>query len=683
MGGFGFADITPFFLQFLASMVYPYDKAKARPRVSRNGKYIFRLHFNGCFRKVIIDDRLPASNSPRTLHVIDRKNPHLLWPALIEKAYLKVRGGYDFPGSNSGTDLWILTGWIPEQIFLQRSVILVARLNNHVANSRNTSDDLQPQQLWNRVLKSFGFGDVMITLGTGKLTHREEKEIGLAGEHDYAVLDMKDLGSHRLLLVKNPWYDGVVWKGSLLVLKEHSELGWTKDLREALPDNSEIAPGTFWMSFEDVLQNFESLYLNWNPGLFSNRQDHHFSWAIPHIKNPDSFTHNPQYAVTSASKGTVWVLLSRHFATEELDVMKNKSVTLADASNALGFISLYIFESNGRRVYLSDGAVHRGAYVDSPQTLARFEVSASSPYTVVVAQSGLPLPKYSFTLSFFSRSPLTVEPAVDSLSYCTSHTGAWTSRTAGGNASAPSYPINPQFSISVPSTTEITLVLETDKVELAVHVKMVWAGGERVTAVTTRDVVGGSGDYRRGCALAALHNVSAGKYTIVCSTFDAGQIGNFTLRIGSMVPCQVRPVLAETAGRLSHRLPALIFHYGIDRMLAPLTISRMTRLRVVARSGGDARSTQTLMSRPLLRISLERGQGPNKTTLDVSGNGEFSDTPMGIRTADLDVSPLMGYQGGLWVVVERLGGRNSLDEVEVEVLSDTPVMVGLWGRGDD
>jgi len=104
-------------------MLYPYDQDKARPRVSKSGKYIFRLYFNGCFRKVIIDDRLPASNTSRSLHVIDRNNPQLMWPALVEKAYLKVRGGYDFPGSNSGTDLWVLTGWIPEQIFLRKSVI--------------------------------------------------------------------------------------------------------------------------------------------------------------------------------------------------------------------------------------------------------------------------------------------------------------------------------------------------------------------------------------------------------------------------------------------------------------------------------------------------------------------------------------------------------------------------------
>lgn len=83
---------------------------------------MFRMHFNGCFRQVVVDDRLPMSRPgvDRSLFVVDRRNPDLLWPALMEKAYLKVRGGYDFPGSNSGTDLWVLTGWVPEQLFLQR-----------------------------------------------------------------------------------------------------------------------------------------------------------------------------------------------------------------------------------------------------------------------------------------------------------------------------------------------------------------------------------------------------------------------------------------------------------------------------------------------------------------------------------------------------------------------------------
>lgn len=106
--------------QVLSSILYPFDKARGIPKVSSSGKYILKLYFNGCFRRVTIDERLPSSITDRTLYVVDRLNPQLIWPALLEKAYLKIRGGYDFPGSNSGTDLWVLTGWIPEQMFLQR-----------------------------------------------------------------------------------------------------------------------------------------------------------------------------------------------------------------------------------------------------------------------------------------------------------------------------------------------------------------------------------------------------------------------------------------------------------------------------------------------------------------------------------------------------------------------------------
>ena len=107
-------------IQILPYIVYPFDHSNMEPRVSRNGKYVLKLQLNGCYRQVVIDDRLPTSKTSRSLFVTDRNNNSILWPALVEKAYLKARGGYNLPGSNSGTDLWILTGWIPEQLFLQR-----------------------------------------------------------------------------------------------------------------------------------------------------------------------------------------------------------------------------------------------------------------------------------------------------------------------------------------------------------------------------------------------------------------------------------------------------------------------------------------------------------------------------------------------------------------------------------
>jgi hypothetical protein len=106
--------------KLLSKIMFPHDASSGSPRFSPNGRYIFKFNFNGCWRMVDIDDRLPVSKSHRVLHVVDRNNPNLIWPALLEKAYLKLRGGYDFRGSNSSTDIWVIYGWIPEQIYLHQ-----------------------------------------------------------------------------------------------------------------------------------------------------------------------------------------------------------------------------------------------------------------------------------------------------------------------------------------------------------------------------------------------------------------------------------------------------------------------------------------------------------------------------------------------------------------------------------
>ncbi|KAM7196007.1 calpain-like protease [Naviculisporaceae sp. PSN 640] len=693
----------------LPFLMHPYDHKAMRPSVSQNGKYVFRMNFNGCWRKVVIDDRLPISSIDRTLYVVDRRNPHLVWPALVEKAYLKIRGGYDFPGSNSGTDLHVLTGWIPEQIFLQ-------------------SDDIELDETWNRIKTAFDADNAIVTLGTGKMLPEEEQTLGLVKEHDYAVLDLRKDSRNRLFRVKNPWCDSRVWTGA----------GSTATLSAVDGTNSpsDDMTNTFWMTFEDVLQHFDSLYVNWNPALFAYRQDHHFTWEMPDKTEDLVFTHNPQYSVLSPSGSPIWVLLSRHWQDGELEILRQRKIdrdnqdqdsSLATVSRQLGFMSLAMFATKppGTRVPLSEGhrCLQQGPYVDSPNTLLKYEPQPGVAQTLVVAQGELPLPRYSFTLSFFSNNPLTIAPAAEPLAHSVTIRGAWTRRTAGGSAVHASYLSNPQFALSLPRATPLSLVLSTDVTQLPVHVAVLYSnGGQRVTTVSGRDILCSSAEYTCGCTYTSLGSIDAGTYTVVVSTFEPGQLGKFALRVSANTVPTLRPVLADAAGRLRTQPPEMaVFGEGEERIRARLGVTRLSKVGVVARSMGKGSSTGAAggaaagggPAPSAIRISLELGSGVSRRrVLAVSGEGEFVDASLGLRTAEVDVDPevVRSVGGGeLWVVVEQIGGgsrgggvggsnMSSVSgstgsgsrvgggkgrAVEVEVLSDAPVYLGGWENDDD
>lgn len=536
------------------------------------------------------------------------------------------------------------------------------------------------------------------------------------------------------MLLKNPWCDGLVWKGfgstttvdaevypppsptlsRLSLSASTSRPGSIASQPSVEADPFANMTGTFWISFSDVVQNFESLYLNWNPSLFTDRQDHHFVWDLPNRAMRRAFAHNPQYSLISPSSGAVWILLSRHFQDEELPIARSRANrqpptnSLAGLSNSLGFMSIYLFSTaQGQRVQLPTAPTHQSPFVDSPQTLVRFDAKPNTPYTVVVAQEALPLPRYTFTLSFFSRAPLTIAKATPPRAHYTEVEGAWTRRTAGGNARTSTFYHNPQYSLTVPSPTPLSLLLASGADDIPVHVDLVWAAGQRVTALSVRDTVVSSGEYRRGCALAEIpapQTVDAGTYTIVASTFEPGQLADFVLRVGSDVPVTLRPVLSDAAGRLRTELDPVVFVYGEgERKRARLSVARLTRASVVARRGflegaggligsqpGTGPSpatsgTASPVSVPVsVRVSIEYGSGPHAQTVAVTGDGEFADASMGLRTEEVDLDgDAARRMGGLWLVVEQMGTQRAGQGIQVDVLSDGRVGVGNWEVMDD
>jgi len=182
--------------------IYPQDQ-NGNPIYNPEGKYIIKLYLNGTWRAVEVDDYVPVSNYNHPICAYSNRGK--MWVSLVEKAYLKAHGGYDFQGSSAERDLFILSGWLPESI---RDLI---------------SQD--KEKLWSRISSGYKTRDCLITCATGAIP--DEDAIGLASSHAYAVLEIMEYKGLRMLLIKNPW-GKFSFKGKFSV-NDHKN--WTEELK--------------------------------------------------------------------------------------------------------------------------------------------------------------------------------------------------------------------------------------------------------------------------------------------------------------------------------------------------------------------------------------------------------------------------------------------------------------------
>ncbi|XP_074126885.1 calpain-7 isoform X2 [Sminthopsis crassicaudata] len=350
--------------KLITSIIYPQNK-KGEPEYNPCGKYMVKLHINGVPRKVIIDDQLPVDRNGELLCSYSN-NKSELWVSLIEKAYMKVMGGYDFPGSNSNIDLHALTGWIPERIAMH-------------SDSQNFSKESSFRMLYQRFHK----GDVLITTATGVMSEEEGEKWGLVPTHAYAVLDIREHKGLQFIQLKNPW-SHLRWKGRY---SENDLKNWTPELQKYLNFDPRTAQkidnGIFWISWEDLCQYFDVIYLSWNPSLFRESTCIHSTWDARHgpVKDVYSLANNPQYKleVQCPQGGTaVWVLLSRHITDKD------------DFANNREFITMVVYKSDGKRIYYpADPPPYiDGIRINSPHYLTKIKLTTPGPhmFTLVVSQ---------------------------------------------------------------------------------------------------------------------------------------------------------------------------------------------------------------------------------------------------------------------------------------------------------
>ena len=498
------------------------------------GKYLVKLTFNGVARKIVVDDRLPVSRGGDLMcsHSTHREE---LWVSIIEKAYLKVMGGYDFPGGNSGIDMFALTGWIPEQF-------------------RTDGADFNPQRLWERMVSATKYGDCLITVATGDMTDAEGERLGLVPTHAYAVLQVREVGGVRLLQLKNPWAR-IRWKGSY---SAHDTQRWTAALREELqyePTQAlQMDNGIFWIDYGNMLKHYKGVYSNWNPALFRHHSSTHGQWpkrAAANANDSKNIGANPQYGlrlsvsaeqVGAGRSAAVWLLLSRH-------AQRGASATHGEEGKD-DYLTVHVFKARGgHRVYYLETCWRQGVYSNTPHCLVKFELEPGDHnLTLALAQFQPVHHQVDYTLDVYSMVPFRLRPLPFRMRHTEMLAGAWRGVSAGGCPNYDTYVDNPRFRLSAGGEVDLLVELEAakghDTVAVALHLVPEEGGGE------AKQLKLSSGDYRGGFCMLEARSLPAGHYTLTASTFDHGKELGFELSVscGSSAAVGVTSLPHEAAG---------------------------------------------------------------------------------------------------------------------------------------
>lgn len=540
---------------------------------------------------------------------------------------------------------------------------------------------------------------------------RQERELGLEGQHSYVVLDMRETDHDRLLLVKNPWVEGKGWRGprpqAVPIPDSSTSTGGTggsmeASNRDSVPTKDRPHPTTFWIGLEQVIRHFESLYLNWNPGLFRHRQDIHFEWKVNGNETDSGciVTH-PQFSFWSEQGDIVWFLLTRHWrdspeeTKDESDAFNDGSIRPDTQMNATGeaskgFMSIYVCNGRGQRLYIKDTYLESSDYVTTPQCLLRWDTDANSTYTVVIDQDELPPSSYTFSLSAFStKSQIVLEPAVQKYTFQKAVRGEWTRQTAGGSTSSAKYFENPQYTLEVKEKGSLAILLTSANHKNPLHVKLTLGYGKRMYRLQSRDVLVDSGDHRSGCVFAEIQDLQPGLYTIICSLFEAGQTSDYTLRVDSTSNVVLNQIPRDGAGLMLMKLAPACFGPEVQKLAAPIVAHRLASYTIVARFA-KATSPRSMGMQPLarspFRFSVELGRGPERKFMIASERGEYADSAT-VRSEAVNIDPALFTQGELWLVLDRLSGPGGPVEewYDVEVYTDFPnaCTIGVWRNWND
>ena len=305
------------FLSALAVVVEkPYLVQRIIPHTTLNdvGCYQVNLCLDGQWRPVTVDAHLPViyrdvsqkapgRNSKRegipvpnqpgvvAIPAFCATPQGQLWPALVEKAYAKAHGSYaQLSGGFIQEGLMDLTGAPCETIIFERAdaELLWARLLSFAqagfcmgiaTAGRSAQRGLVSCHAYS-VLDVIQIDNVVVG-DQAKLTEFFGKKSSVASSPSSSVTPLRMATTIRLVHIRNPW-GSREWKGNWSAQSDQ----WTHKLRQRLPKSWRQGDGTFFMSYQDMLQNFHHMDVcKTQPGWYHSSVDGLWSPTVDPLRS--------------------------------------------------------------------------------------------------------------------------------------------------------------------------------------------------------------------------------------------------------------------------------------------------------------------------------------------------------------------------------------------------------------
>ena len=292
--------------------VFPEEE---KTKYSQNGRYEIKLYVDGERKSIIVDDYFPCiENSKRGVESEYKlavapfqydtaSNKKIIWPMLIEKALATEYGSYEnLNGGVIDDALNLLTG----------TAAFRYNLLNEDVRMR-----IADGSLWQKMME---YRNKCFLMGAGSLPKQmmPQNNMGIVPCHAYAIMDVFECDSHKLIELKNPWGE-IIWNGKWGPFSGT----WTRRIREMVAQHKakqkkkfeerkkmarlkhplvkvpEGSGKSFYMCLEDFLHHYEVIFFSIFFDELWEKQIIRDAWTVGRSGgsaiNSDTVRYNPQY----------------------------------------------------------------------------------------------------------------------------------------------------------------------------------------------------------------------------------------------------------------------------------------------------------------------------------------------------------------------------------------------------